>query len=159
MLLIAPGLFPQVDVGLAARLRIGLSLLTQPQRELPIPLDDPALFTDNPAGQAFIANDPLKLTRATARFFFESSRLDHALVRAGKGALLAETTLILAGHERIVRNAPTLKWLTRLAARRPRVYELAGAAHTLEFETDVERFGRLLSAWANPASVRDQLAE
>jgi acylglycerol lipase len=159
VLLIAPGLFPQVDVGLAGRLRIGMSLMRHPQREFPIPLDDPALFTDDPAGRAFIANDPLKLTHATARFFYESSRLDRMLVRAERGSLQAETTLILAGRERIIRNAPTVKWLERLAARPPRIHTLPSAAHTLEFEADVEPFDRLLQQWASTASVRNELAE
>ena len=64
------GLFPSVDVGFATRAGIGLSLLAGGRRMFAIPLNDPALFTDNPAGHEFIAGDPLKLTHATARFFW-----------------------------------------------------------------------------------------
>lgn len=148
MLLVAPGLFPAVDIGWAGRMRVGVSLLTRPTRPLPIPLDDPALFTDNPAGRAFIAADPLKLTHATVRFFYESARLDRQLVRAARGALQAETTLVLAGREQIIRNPPTAAWLTRLAVRPPAIHTFPEAAHTLEFETDTGAFGGLLAHWA-----------
>lgn len=159
VLLIAPGLFPSVDVGWAGRLRIGMSLLRHPQRPFPIPLDDPALFTDNPVGRAFIAGDPLKLSHATARFFYESSRLDRSLVRAANGSLHAETTLILAGRDQIIRNAPTIRWLERIAVRPPLVHALSDAAHTLEFETEVAPFRRLVQEWAAADSARDGLAE
>lgn len=148
LLLIAPGLFPAVGVGLVGRLHIGLSLLTQPARAVPIPLSDPALFTDNPAGRRFIADDPLRLTRATARFFWHSARLDRRLVRAAKGSLSAEATLLIAGRDRIIRNAPTVRWLERLAAQPPVVQTLPDAAHTLEFEPDAGAFGRLVEWWA-----------
>jgi alpha-beta hydrolase superfamily lysophospholipase len=148
LLLIAPGLFPAVDVGLTGRLRIGLSLLTCPRRSFSIPLNDPALFTDNPAGRKFIAEDPLKLTHATARFFYGSRRLDHMLARTGPATLDADLTLILAGGDRIIRNAATSAWLVRVAARPPTIHTFPQAAHTLEFEPQVEPFGQLLARWA-----------
>jgi alpha-beta hydrolase superfamily lysophospholipase len=156
VLLIAPGLFPAVDVGLTGRLRIGLSLLTCPRRSFPIPLNDPALFTDNPAGRKFIAEDPLKLTHATARFFYESRRLDRTLARTGPATLDSDLTLILAGADQIIRNAATSAWLARVAARPPTIHTLPKAAHTLEFEARIEPFGQLLAEWAgalprNPA--------
>ena len=149
VLLIAPGVFPMIDVGLLARLRVGLALLTRPEREFPIPLDDPALFTDNPAGRTFIAEDPLKLTHATARFLYASVQLDRVVRRAAAGALRAETTLILAGRERIIRNSVTCARLQRLAVHMPTVHTLPDAAHTLEFEPDVAVLGELLQAWAS----------
>lgn len=148
VLLIAPGLFPAVDIGLFARLRIAAALLTDPRRVFPIPLDDPALFTDNPAGRAFIADDALKLTCATARFLYESARLDRQLTRAAPHSLSADTLLVLAGRDRIIRNAPTVAWLQRIAARPPTVHHFPAAAHTLEFEPDPTPFGELVRQWA-----------
>jgi acylglycerol lipase len=146
LLLIAPGLFPQVDVGWLNRARIGVALLAAPTRLLPIPLSDPALFTAGAAGQAFIAQDLLKLTHATARFFYQSTRLDALLVRAAARALAAPTTLVLADRERIVRNRPTRAWLERIVAQPPVIRTLA-AAHTLEFEDAPAEFETLLAAW------------
>lgn len=147
LLLIAPGIFPAVDVGLWGRCRIGAALLTRPTRMFPIPLNDPALFTDNPAGREFIASDPLKLTTATARFLYESSRLDRRLARTPKAGLQVPVTLVLAGRDRIIRNGRTVGWLRRVARRTPEVAELAGSAHTLEFEADGRAFQHLLEQW------------
>jgi len=147
LLLIAPGLFPAVDVGFSDRMRIAASLFTRPARPFPIPLDDPALFTDDPAARAFIAGDRLKLTHATARFLYESSRLDRGLRRAAPASLVADCTLVLAGRDRIIRNEPTAEWLERVAARPPRLRRLSEAAHTIEFEPDVAPFERVLSKW------------
>lgn len=156
LLLVGPGLFPAVDVGRHVRLRIGLSLLRGGKRRFAIPLDDPELFTDNPDGQDFIANDPLKLTRATGRFFWHSRRLDRRLLRAPGDSLRAETTLALAGRDRIIRNQPTEAWVRRVAGRNVRVATISDAAHTLEFAADRGRFRELLEAWV---SGKPQVAE
>ena len=151
VLLIAPGFFPAVDVGIWARIQIGLAMLTRPARRFPIPLNDPALFTGNPTGQRFIADDPLKLTHATARFFYESARLDRQLARVQPGSLKAEVTLALAGRERIIRNTPTQTWLTKVAERQLAVHTFPAAGHTLEFEPDLAQFAALLARWARGA--------
>lgn len=134
LLLIAPGVFPQVDVRFSQKIGVGVSLLTDPQRQFPIPLSDPALFTDNPVGRTFIRDDPLKLSSVTARFMFESTRLDRMLIRAAAGSLHAPATLLLAERDRIIRNEPTARWLRRLAARSPAITTIAQGGHTLEFE-------------------------
>lgn len=154
LVLIAPGLFPRVDVGWWARLRVAWSLLVQPTRPFPIPLNDPALFTDNPAGRQFIVDDPLKLTHATARFLWASSRLDHWLRRLPRGGLAAETTLLLAERDRIIRNAPTAAWLIARCARQATVVTLPAAAHTLEFEADATAYDRLLDEWVRRLTAR-----
>ncbi len=156
LLLIAPGLFPAVDVGLRVRLRIGAALLTHPEREFPIPLNDPALFTDDPAGRAFIAADPLKLTRATARFLYESARLDRALRRAAPRSLQTDTTLVLAGRDRIIRNARTTTWLRQVVVQPITVHDFPAAAHTLEFESDLVGFGEVLRRWAQTSIRRSE---
>jgi len=148
LLLVAPGIFPAVDVGLATRVAIGVSVLIQPRRRFLIPLNDPALFTDTLAGREFIARDPLRLTHATARFLFESARLDRWLSAAPCGALTASVTLVLAGRERIIRNEPTLEWLKRVAVRPPVVHLFPEACHTIEFEQESDAFAGVLDAWA-----------
>jgi alpha-beta hydrolase superfamily lysophospholipase len=148
LLLVAPGFFPAVDVGLAGRLRIMWALLSDPRRRLPVPLDDPALFTDNPAGREFIRNDPLKLTQATARFLYASNWLDRHLRRIKPGNLQAHATLLLAGRDRIIRNRPTSAWLQRIASRPPAIQMLPEAAHTLELEPDPAALRRLVIEWA-----------
>lgn len=148
LLLVAPGIFPAVGIGSFGRIRVGLSLVTRPQRELPIPLSDPRLFTQDAAGQAFIDRDPLKLTHATARFFYQSRLLDRRLVRIPPGSLRAAVTLVLVGRDRIIRNDLTQQWLRRISASPPTVRSFPRASHTIEFEQDRDEYERLLMDWA-----------
>jgi alpha-beta hydrolase superfamily lysophospholipase len=150
-LLIAPGIFPAVDVSAAERVRIGLALLRDPARQHRIPLDDPALFTDQPDAQTFIRHDPLKLSSVTARFLWNSRRLDGWLARAPRGRIVCPITLCLSGRDRIIRNSPTLPWLQRVCQTQPEVYEFPPAAHTLEFEADQTPFVDMLRAWSATA--------
>jgi len=154
LLLIAPGLFPAVDVGVRARFQIGRSLLGGGRRMFPIPLNNPELFTDDPKGRAFIAKDPLKLTHATARFFWHSTRLDRRLLRSPAGALSAEVTLLLAGRDRIIRNAPTQEKIRRLSANRAHVITFSEGVHTLEFGTETSRFDEIIGHWGDARTVR-----
>src|SRR5687767_1199461 len=43
--LIAPGLFPRVDLPLAQKIRVGFSVLAAPRSAFTIPLNDPEMFT------------------------------------------------------------------------------------------------------------------
>ncbi len=74
--LIAPGLFPKVDIPLAQKIRVGWSAITNRHAAFDIPLNDPEMFTANPARQAFIRNDPLALRTVTAAFLLASRKLD-----------------------------------------------------------------------------------
>ncbi len=146
-LLVAPGVCAAVDVALATKLRIALSLVTNPSAEFQIPLDDAALFTSNPIAQEFIRRDPLKLARVTARFLFESRRLDVRLHRSQSGAVQQFTEICLAGVERIIDNRRTIKEVQRLVANTGAVHHFPTSAHTLEFETDPESYLKTLAAW------------
>lgn len=153
LLLITPGIFPAVDVGFWQRLRIGRALLADPTRLFEIPLQEPRLFTDNPSGQQFIAEDGQKLTHATARFLFHSSRLDARLRRLAPGSLRTPTALLLAGNDEIIRNEPTEKWARRCCGGELAVENFERDAHTLEFAADVTRYERFLRHWAKASSA------
>ncbi|MBN2448027.1 MAG: alpha/beta hydrolase, partial [Phycisphaerae bacterium] len=153
LLLVAPGLVAQVQPTLGERLSIAASLIVCPRRRHRIPLDDAALFTDNPAGQQFIEQDPLKLTHATARFMYNSLRLDWLLRGVRPDVLSTRTTLLLAERERIIHNDLTKLCLRRLCAEQPAVERLA-AAHTIEFEQDLTAYEALLRHWADNAHGR-----
>ena len=144
--LICPGLHPRVDVGRAERLRIALAYFTRPKKTFPIPLSDPALFTDNPEGQAFIAADPLGLRAATARLLAASSFLDRAVARV-PGLVRQPALLMLAGRDRIVHNEKTRAYFARLALAEKRVIEYPEGHHTLEFDPDPGRYALDLAGW------------
>lgn len=135
LVLVAPGIAPRVDVSAAVKLRVAVALLTSPERQFEIPLSEVDLFTDNERMKQFVRGDHLSLRRATARFLYVSRKLDRCLRRCRRGAIAAETTLILADRDRIVDNERTLHAVERLTAGQAEVVELTGA-HTLEFEPD-----------------------
>ncbi len=144
--LICPGLQPRVGVSGSERLQIAWAFFTDRRRPFPIPLADPALFTDSPEGQAFIAADPLGLRVATAGLLAASTILDlrarWILPRVRQPILL-----MLAGLDRIVDNARTLAHVERLASTNRRVIEYPEAHHTLEFEPDAGRYAADLAEW------------
>ena len=146
LILSAPGIFPKVDVALASKARVGKCLVLGREKErFPIPLADPHLFTETPDRVRYIAEDSLSLREVTARFMFESRRLD-GLARQTARRSRVPTLLCLAGRDRITDNAATRRLVYAMTARkRVRLYQ--GAHHTLEFEPDPEGYFADLVAW------------
>ncbi len=155
--MVAPGIVSKVDVPLSEKLAIALALLGRPSPGAPrgsamfdVPLSDVELFTDNPPMRDYLARDPYRLHRATARFLFASRRLD-SMLRAASGlgtprvALSLTTTLLLARRDRIVDNDATGRIIARLTAGKAHV-EQFDAAHTIEFEPDPAAFHAALLA-------------
>jgi alpha-beta hydrolase superfamily lysophospholipase len=135
LVLVAPGIASRVGMSFAGKLGVALALLVAPNRRFDIPLDDESLFTDNESMREYLRADDARLHRATARFLYASRELDRFLRRRPRGAVDAETTLVLAECDRIVHNERTRRAVQRLTAGGCAVVELAGA-HTLEFEPD-----------------------
>ena len=147
LILAAPGILPRVDPALAVKARVAQSLLTgRPLQRFPIPLQDPRLFTENPDRVRYIAGDPLSLREVTARFMYESRRLD-ALTRDAARVVTRPTFLALAEKDRIIDNAATWTLVEAMPCSRRRVIVYPGAGHTLEFEPDPAAYFQALVAW------------
>jgi alpha-beta hydrolase superfamily lysophospholipase len=144
--LICPGLEPQVGVTLGVKARIALAAVFHRRKTFPIPLADPALFTDAPAGREFIRNDPLSLREATAGLMASSFFIDRMVKRAPR-RLHQPALLMLAGRDRIVDNARTLAYFDTLASTDRQVVEYPEGCHTLEFDPDPTQYARDLIAW------------
>jgi acylglycerol lipase len=144
--LICPGLHPRVGVSRAERWQIALAYFIQPRKTFPIPLSDPALFTDSQAGQEFIANDPLGLRAATARLLAASAIIDR-LVKRIPPRVHQPSLLMLAGQDRIVDNARTEDYFKQLASDRCQTIDYPEGHHTLEFDPDPSRYALDLIAW------------
>lgn len=147
LLLIAPGVVPRVDVGAARRVAVAAALAVGGAGRFRLPLDDPELFTDEPAGQDFIRGDSLKLTRVTARFLYQSARLDRVVRRAPPNALSIPVTLVLAGRDRIIDNAGTEAQVRRVCGGGVDVCRFPDHPHTIELTARRERFAEMLRAW------------
>ena len=151
--LICPGLHPRVDVSLGERLRIALAYFTRPMKTFPIPLSDPALFTANPAGQAYIASDPLGLRAATASLLAASRFLDRRVARI-PARVDQPALLMLADQDRIVDNGRTITYWSRVGSPRKRVIRYPDGHHTLEFDPDPTRYARDLAGWLDEVLIR-----
>lgn len=146
LILSAPGIVPRVDLTLVTKVRVAEALAAGHYlRRFPIPLEDPHLFTENAERLRFIAEDPLSLRELTARFLFESRRLDR-MVRETLAAVRAPTLLALAEHDRIISNSATRRRFLAMPVRR-RLLMYQGAHHTLEFEPDPAPYFRDLVSW------------
>lgn len=144
--LVCPGLEPQVGVSFADKLRIARAAVFNRSKTFPIPLADPALFTDNREKQEFIRNDPLSLREATAGLLASSFFIDRMVKRAPR-RLYQPALLMLAGRDRIVDNGRTLAYFAKLASTDRQVIEYPDGCHTLEFDADPTRYARDLIAW------------
>ena len=144
--LICPGLHPRVGVTRKERVQIAWAFLTNRRKTFPIPLSDPALFTANPEGQAFIAADALSLREGTAGLLAASFIIDRLVSRA-PGRIHQPALLMLAGQDRIVDNRRTLDYFHKLASADREVIEYSQGHHTLEFEPDPSRYALDLVAW------------
>ncbi len=134
--LVAPGVFPRVDLPKMEKVRVAWSLLADPHRTFAIPLDDERLFTSNPDRIAFVRNDPLRLRELTGAFLITSRRLDRMAQGLVDSAWRGPVHLLLAGHDPIIDNDRTRTWHSRLASNRRRLSEFADGHHTLEFDPD-----------------------
>lgn len=134
LILLAPGLRPQVKPSAGQRARIVLARLLRPTRSFPIPLNEPELFTGSPAGQKYIAEEPHGLRVATARFLWSSFALDVYLRRAAR-RVKVPVLLVLAEHDRIIDNRKTRAFAAKFGAVTT-ILDYPGAHHTLEFEPD-----------------------
>jgi alpha-beta hydrolase superfamily lysophospholipase len=105
------------------------------RRRVPIPLQDPALFIEDPAWQQYIALDPLVLRTVTLRFANEDLKLD-AYMEDSAPHLRTPTLLMLAGRDQIIDNESTRTYFEQLGCSQKRLIEYPRAAHTLEFEPD-----------------------
>jgi len=134
VMLLCPGLTPKVGPSLPRRLRVLLARLLRPERSFPIPLNDPELFTDSDHWQRYVSEDRHGLTEATARFLVESARFDVYLKWTAR-RVTVPVLLMLAGRDKVLDNAKTRRYLSRLTGSKSlSVVDYPDAAHTLEFE-------------------------
>jgi alpha-beta hydrolase superfamily lysophospholipase len=144
--LLCPGFFPQVGLPPLRRLGILLKRLRRPTQLVPIPLNDPELFTVSPDWRLFLYRDALALRYATTRFLVESVRLDRYL-RCCPKFVTVPTLLLLAGRDRIIRNDRTHRFFHRFATDDKNVITYPEAHHTLEFEPQPDRYLAELIRW------------
>lgn len=145
--LVAPGLFPRVDLPMAEKFRVALSLIADREKLYDIPLSDPRMFTANPERVAYVESDPIKLTQVSASFLVGSRRLDRYTARFAQSGYRGAIHLMLAGQDRIIDSDRTGDWLRGLPNEDRQITLYREHHHTLEFEPDPSQFLSDLVNW------------
>jgi acylglycerol lipase len=153
LLLLGPGLFPRVDLSVVQKLAVLLYHRVRPEQPLAIPLV-PESYTRAPAYLEYIRQDRDRLLTASARFFWETGRLDRARNRLAAGLTLP-ILLQVGGADPIMDAAASCRWLQTLGAPDRTAITYKNASHTLDFEAEptVRTYRADLLGW-----VRRQIA-
>jgi acylglycerol lipase len=132
LVLITPGIRALVDVSLFTKLRILVFSVTQPLEPIAIPIV-PEMFTTTPRHLDFIHRDPLRLKYATARFFFESRRLD-GYIDGLMPSLRLPVQLFLAGGDRIIDNQGVRRVLEQGGHSKLEIVTYEDQTHSIQFD-------------------------
>ena len=132
--LLYPGLAARIVPTWSQLLRLNLARTFEiVKSHIPIPLEDPTLFTQVAEWQAFIANDPLALHTVTSSFLNSGRELDRILQVHGS-KILQPTLLLLAENDSIIDNTAVRQRVNQFGTRQLQTKVYQGMRHTLEFE-------------------------
>lgn len=115
-------------------------------KSIGLPLDNPALFTDDRVGRDTIMNDPLALHRVTSGFINSGRDLDQLIVD-GQANINHPLLLMLAGRDKIIDNAATRRLVCDFPTDRLSLVNYSDACHTLEFEPNRDSIFDDLVGW------------
>ncbi|MEZ4483272.1 MAG: alpha/beta fold hydrolase [Syntrophotaleaceae bacterium] len=135
----------QTDVSFTEKLAILSGQLTSRQNYIPIHLQA-EMFTDLPEYEAFIRNDALALTQATAQFYWQVSKARRYINQHLK-QLTMPVFMALADDDPICDNAGNRRFFTSLPAQKKWLKSYADAEHILEFSRERDAFFEDLAAW------------
>jgi len=149
--LLYPGLESRIRLTLWQTFRLNIAKTFEiVRRHIPIPIDDPALFTSVAEYQRFIAEDPLALHTVTSSLLNAGRDLDQILVEHG-AKIQHPVMLMLAGKDAIIDNTAVRKKVNSFGSREITVLEYPDACHTLEFESNREAIFSDLNRWLSQA--------
>ncbi|TVP98524.1 MAG: alpha/beta fold hydrolase [Planctomycetaceae bacterium] len=145
--LICPGLHSRRGTGAAqqraVRIAAGLGL---GNLKFPVPLREPAWFTNSPAAQRYIRDDPFTLRKVTLRLAAASAEFYREVTHHPE-PIETPTLLMLAADDAIIDNARVREFVERHHVGPQQVISYAGAAHTLEFEPNPAEHLSDLARW------------
>jgi acylglycerol lipase len=147
LVLLYPGLVTKIRPTWSQVLRLNLARdLEVVKHHIPIPLEDPALFTQVPEWQSFIANDPLALHTVSSSFLNAGRELDR-IVSTHCDRIVQPTLLMLAEDDAIIDNAAVRQRVNQFGTCQLRTQVYSTARHTLEFEPNREQVFNDLVDW------------
>ena len=147
LILISPAIKTKVDLPLWKKVDVLFSNFLRPKKLFNVPIED-SMFTKNPKYLDFIKNDKMKLTRVTARFFFETSKMDMRFNKIA-GRIHVPLLLLLAGNDRVVDNTGVRKWFEREGSEDKTLKVYQGSCHSLEFEEEAKDLVEDICRWVD----------
>ena len=149
LVLTSPALHTKVDFDLKTKLMIGYCSFKGDRhalKHLPIPID-PSMFTNNPSYLDFIEKDPLRLTEATTKFYFEQFLLTlHA--RRTASHLRLPLLVVQSGSDQIVDIAALENWYGKIKSSDKTMRIFPDAAHSIDFDAVwFKEYSHLLIDW------------
>ncbi|HET9296416.1 MAG TPA: alpha/beta fold hydrolase [Candidatus Binatia bacterium] len=144
LVLITPGIRALVDVSLFTKFKILLFSRTQPTEPIASPIR-PEMFTTTPRNLDFINRDPLRLKYGTARFYWESHRLD-GYIDDRISNLRLPVELFLAGRDRIIDNEGVRRVLEQGAQDQLEIVTYEDQTHSLQLDA-TERLVQHIDNW------------
>jgi acylglycerol lipase len=151
--LLYPGIRSRFEASILDNVKLSLAREAELfEKLIPIPLDDPGLFTGQSESQTFIRNDNLSLRNVTVSFLLANRELDK-LTQEAPPEIRCPSILMLAGKDQIIDNPATRQWYGSLASQERAFFEYTDACHTLEFEPDREQWIGDLTGWLNDLTL------
>jgi alpha-beta hydrolase superfamily lysophospholipase len=145
LVLLSPGLMPRVTLSPPQQLAVLVGHALAPRWRLPIPLT-PEMYTRNPVYLADVRDDPLRLLTATARFYWETARLDRGL--PGLAPRLRLPLLLLQGADDAMMDVVgARRWFAAVGSPDKTLVVYPGAGHTLDFEPDPAQYRADFARW------------
>ncbi|HUG20505.1 MAG TPA: alpha/beta fold hydrolase [Planctomycetaceae bacterium] len=132
--LLYPGLCARVRPTRIQRRLIRFGIDTgKGKMRIPIPLNDPKLFTGEPDWQDYISRDERALRYVSLGFLQASHELESYVARHAE-KIVAPLLLTLAGRDEIIDNAATEALALKFRSSHKNFITYRDARHTLEFE-------------------------
>lgn len=151
--LLYPGLEPQLRPTIFQCVQLKAARDFEVRRKpVRIPLADVSLFTDADFWQKAIANDRLALHIVTSGFINSGLDLER-LLKAHHDRIVHPVLLMQAGRDRIIDNVKTRVSVSQFGSSRVEMIAYGSACHTLEFDSDRDRFIGDLIDWLNRRSA------
>jgi alpha-beta hydrolase superfamily lysophospholipase len=127
--LLSPGLVPSLRLAIHRRLRLAGQAFMRPQvlHDLPFSLADLSHRSD---WQEEMGKDPLRTSQVSARFAFETFRMQR-FVRTHNRSLRRPILALLAGKDAIINNLAVVALLSRSSSPRVRIETFEEAPHNL----------------------------
>lgn len=142
----------QTDVSFAEKLAILSGQLTGRQNYIPIHLQA-EMFTDLPDYEAFIRDDALALTQATAQFYWQVPKARRYITKHVE-QLTMPVFMALADDDPICDNVGNRRFFASLPAKNKWLKSYADAEHILEFSRERDEFFEDLTAWFRAQELR-----